>query len=335
LSVLNPRLRQLFDARIDRSQKNAQIAEKLGVEGGQSATKKVGFWRQGRPTKDLWSEGFQARLEREYGIRPCELKEALDGGAHEYLRETFLWYRKHRLEVTNIARAYYYKVPGVLDRPFVTKKEWLPATPISLDEFDSRLSKPENWNDKEPDPPQRRLHFIPDETYWQFIERLATENDWKFEQEERACYRLIDVRLGGSKLELSFAPATYSQFVNSCESLGFELGEWCLRNPRKLKESQPPKTSAGLTRGRPAEIFSLKNQSACPGFSTFLLLLNQDGGDYFYLHDRSSSKVLESPGTYHVLPAGQFQPDQKDDANHNRDFSLYRSILRELAEELI
>src|SRR5207248_1527639 len=55
----------------------------------------------------------------------------------------------------------------------------------------------------------------------------------------------------------------------------------------------------------------------------------------FFLHDRISPKLAEAQNTYHVVPAGTFQPDTYADAYHEREFSLKRAILREFGEELL
>ena len=96
-----------------------------------------------------------------------------------------------------------------------------------------------------------------------------------------------------------------------------------------------PAASDLLARGRPDAIFDLKNRSACPATSAVLFVLNSSDGDFFYVHRRTSPQLLDSPGGWHVVPSGQFQPDTAEDTNHRRNFSIRRTVFRELAEELL
>ncbi|MBV9314166.1 MAG: hypothetical protein JO100_10605 [Pseudonocardia sp.] len=54
----------------------------------------------------------------------------------------------------------------------------------------------------------------------------------------------------------------------------------------------------------------------------------------FPLHRRDNAKVGHAGGLYQVLPVGVFQPAGAELWNAENDFSLWRGILRELAEEL-
>jgi hypothetical protein len=53
------------------------------------------------------------------------------------------------------------------------------------------------------------------------------------------------------------------------------------------------------------------------------------------LHWRDPSKVASGGGLYQVAPVGMFQPSDDAPANQANDFSLLRSITRELSEELL
>jgi hypothetical protein len=58
------------------------------------------------------------------------------------------------------------------------------------------------------------------------------------------------------------------------------------------------------------------------------------GATTFPLHRRDGATVGHAGGLYQVLPVGVFQPAGEELWNAENDFSLWRSILRELAEEL-
>jgi hypothetical protein len=53
------------------------------------------------------------------------------------------------------------------------------------------------------------------------------------------------------------------------------------------------------------------------------------------LHWRDPSKVASGGGLYQVTPVGMFQPSSDAPWNETNDFDLWRSIVRELSEELL
>jgi hypothetical protein len=58
------------------------------------------------------------------------------------------------------------------------------------------------------------------------------------------------------------------------------------------------------------------------------------GAVTFPLHRRDGAQVGHAGGMYQVLPVGVFQPAGEEPWNASNDFSLWRCIIRELAEEL-
>ena len=55
----------------------------------------------------------------------------------------------------------------------------------------------------------------------------------------------------------------------------------------------------------------------------------------FPLHYREPGKVIHAAGLYQVIPVGVFQPSGEAPWNEANDFSLWRGLLREYAEELL
>ncbi|MGH3770897.1 MAG: hypothetical protein ACRDRW_05800 [Pseudonocardiaceae bacterium] len=69
--------------------------------------------------------------------------------------------------------------------------------------------------------------------------------------------------------------------------------------------------------------------------STLTLRHNRTtGAATFPLHRRDGATVSHAGGMYQVLPVGVFQPVGEEPWNVTNDFSLWRCIVRELAEEL-
>ena len=72
--------------------------------------------------------------------------------------------------------------------------------------------------------------------------------------------------------------------------------------------------------------------------ATSALTLRYDrlaGTATFPLHYRDPGRVSHAGGLYQVIPVGVFQPSGEAPWNEANDFSLWRGLLREYAEELL
>jgi len=134
------------------------------------------------------------------------------------------------------------------------------------------------------------------------------------------------------KLSLMFRGCDYLSYYDTCEALAFELSDWCFHNPNQMP--QPGKNDLPF-HGAPERIFDLATRNAVPGLNALMIFIDGPQGHQFFMHDRTSREIAEAQNTFHVVPAGTFQPDSYASGNHPRDFSLQRCILRELAEELL
>jgi hypothetical protein len=268
-------------------------------------------------------------LMAEHHPLPAPEPQAVRSNRQNHALEVFRYYRDNRHRLTQLARAYY-EGYAHSDFPVVTKAEWLPDHPIPLRKIDQRLQS--EWISDEPDPAPPLISALAGETYAQFMARVAPN----VRQKDNFCYRLIDAEPLDNDFKLVFCASSYSHFVNSCDVLGYELADWALRSQTGDESIIPwPDGTDLVARGRPEAIFNLRNRSACPATSAVLLLRNTPKGDVFFLHERTSPQLLDSPGGFHVVPSGQFQPDTAEDTNHIRNFSITRTVIRELAEELL
>ena len=164
-------------------------------------------------------ERFQIHLK----IPPEIMRRAVMEGDDEYRLKIFRLYREEREKLRPVARAYYSDValPGY---PIITKSDWLPTHPITLGQFDRALQKNELKDEAEG--PHPRLAVLGDESYSNFIKRAAP----KIRQDDRFCYRLLELRVRENKVTCIFSGSSYSQFINSCDVMGYELAEWYVRN---------------------------------------------------------------------------------------------------------
>ncbi len=91
---------------------------------------------------------------------------------------------------------------------------------------------------------------------------------------------------------------------------------------------------AGL-RALIADPCDLRRRPANLAISTLTLRLDRASGRAsFLLHWRDPAKVGHAGGLYQVIPVGVFQPSGEAGWNEQRDFSLWRCMIREFAEEL-
>jgi hypothetical protein len=81
---------------------------------------------------------------------------------------------------------------------------------------------------------------------------------------------------------------------------------------------------------------SLARRSAPMATSALTLRYDRSAGTAtFPLHYRQPGRVSHAGGLYQVIPVGVFQPSGEAPWNEANDFSLWRGLLREYAEELL
>jgi hypothetical protein len=225
-----------------------------------------------------------------------------------------------------LARAgkhYYRSVDETPDFPLIAKSKWVPSELRPLDtvkcEWLGRIAD---------DVPPLRLPLFGGLTCEEWSKKMKPE----MKVGPGFCYRLRHVDASAGRFKMQFQASDYRAFYNTCEALAFETAEWCIN-----KDRLPDPASNDLpSHGSPNRIFDLSIRNAVPAQNAILILFNGVNGNHFLLHDRSTSQyVAELQNTYHVVPAGTFEPDGYADSHHDRDFSLRRAILRELAEELL
>jgi hypothetical protein len=116
----------------------------------------------------------------------------------------------------------------------------------------------------------------------------------------------------------------YFDALNTTEALGFEAATEDLRHPGSI---------VGPYRRALTNPFALGRRCAIPGISVLTLGRGPEGETRFYLHKRSGERVSVARNVFHVAPAGEFQPADISREALADDFDLWRSIMREYAEE--
>lgn len=165
-------------------------------------------------------------------------------------------------------------------------------------------------------------------------------------------YRLETMKNSNGVLALTFGPGCYLDYVGTCESVAREtdgalkkiscilplarrrlhrpseeyLIEFYSKAERHLSERRK---FAGSKEG----LLNPATKCLKMGISNVTLLRNCRGDGYIFLLGLRSGRILEYPNTYHVVPAGTFEPSKKAYYYDPLEGDPYGSVLRELYEE--
>lgn len=190
--------------------------------------------------------------------------------------------------------------------------------------------------------------------------------------ENRACYRLLGVRGGPGATSLEFGPGRYFEMINTGEAVAHEYAAAALAATSTAggpaaadsRASTAGGPAADHTRASPAgdptaggtcaspasdpsagelplrsligDPTDLRRRPVMAAVATLVLRADRAGGDtQMILHWRDPARVATGGGLYQVAPVGMFQPSHDAAWNLTNDFSLWRAIVRELAEELL
>ena len=222
--------------------------------------------------------------------------------------------------------------------PLLAAPGWQPSAPIPLRDISLELS------DADPQTPaEAGLHapFLPrraDGTRYRRYSDVMGELAAPLVFENRATYRLTDADLGARIPRLAFTGGRYFDGIDTGEAAAHEYAAARLGlaapglHPAGLHPARP--RPAGL-RGRFADPCDLRRRPANLAISTLTLRLDRRAGRAsFLLHWRDPAKVGHAGGLYQVIPVGVFQPSGEAPWNRQHDFSLWRCMIREFAEEL-
>ncbi len=209
--------------------------------------------------------------------------------------------------------------------PLLSTPAWLPDAPIALDEIKLQYTPEAAFGGiTGTEPVIRRLRPVRANgtryrTYSDAVAALAAPRIF----EDRATYRLLGADLH-SNPHMVFGAGSYFDGIDVGDAAAHEF------TAVLLGEIATPDLRTAI--GDPCD---LTRRSGNVALSTLTLRHDRTtGAATFPLHRRDGAKVGHAGGLYQVLPVGIFQPAGEELWNAENDFSLWRSILRELAEEL-
>jgi hypothetical protein len=140
-------------------------------------------------------------------------------------------------------------------------------------------------------------------------------------------YRPISIEVAEGDLQITFTKGRYFDYLDSSEVLAYELGA------RMLAQKSDP---AGGTRRRSvADPFDLASRPTSLGINTLTIRKDINGTHGFFMHRRNGPNVVNESDLIHVVPAGEFTPSDIGYEAIAADFSIWRNIMREYAEEFL
>jgi hypothetical protein len=143
--------------------------------------------------------------------------------------------------------------------------------------------------------------------------------------ENRGTYRLLSADIACARPQLTFGRGAYFDGIDTGEAVAHEYAS------RKLSGQGDGALRAAI--GSPVDPGHRPTNLA---ISALTIRHDRRSGDArALLHWRDPAKVGHAGGLYQVIPVGIFQPACDHRWNEQNDFSLWRCLLREFAEELL
>lgn len=215
----------------------------------------------------------------------------------------------------------------VASTPLLTIPTWLPPTPLPFDSIDLEWS---------PDAPFAGVAGSGTEanavlplradgqryrSYSETIGALAAPKVFQ----NRPTYRLIDADLSGPRGRMVFTQGTYFDGIDTSEAAAHEYAA------RQMGLDLGAGVRSAI--GDPCDLARRPTNIA---ISTLTIRHDRERREAsFFLHWRDPAKVGHAGGLYQVIPVGIFQASGDASWNERNDFSLWRNMIRELAEELL
>lgn len=243
---------------------------------------------------------------------------------------------RHRRGLAVLAESLYrdYRVPGLENTGAITSPAWIPAEPVPVDEItltlDSVVAEP-TVTGEEPESGAVRPLATVDARYRRYhdaIRNLAAPRLF----ENRLCFRLLE--LDWTQPRMRFGQMGFFDAIDTNEALAHEFAAHHLAVGSANETLMPRASKRRLTfRKLVADPLDLNRRPLMGAIGT--LTIRGGSSPSVVLHQRDSASVAGGGGMVHLLPAGIFQPSSVMPAAIAADFSIWRNMQREYAEELL
>ena len=255
-------------------------------------------------------------------------RESFTAGERQWL-QVREYLDRHRFELGRAAAALYPEVEKLGPTPLLAPARWVPTTPLTLDSVVLDLNDSSRSTGADGLANRASPIVLPERPdgirYASYSDALAQLTGRTFEN--RQTYRLRYGDLRPIAPTLRFGLGTYFDHLDIGEACAHEFaaGQLGLLDPAEQRIRAAVGDPCDPDR-RPTNL----------AISTLTLRLDRNTGEAtFLLHRRDPEKVGHAAGLYQVLPTGVFQAAGEARWNLLNDFSLWRSMVREYAEEFL
>lgn len=233
----------------------------------------------------------------------------------------------YRFELAGLAVPEYPNAATVEGTPLLTEPAWSPSQPVPLETVDlawtstltPAVSKPVDGEGLATCPEREDGSLYPS------YSAVIAELDAPLVFENRTTYQLRAADLAGDRPSLVFGPGTYFD--------GIDTGEACAHEFAAFRMGLTASTPLRDAIGDPCDPARRPTNLA---ISALTLRHDRAAGEVsFPLHWRDPAKVGHAGGLFMVVPVGVFQAAADGPVHQRNDFSLWRCLLREFAEELL
>ncbi|WP_019812218.1 helix-turn-helix domain-containing protein [Saccharomonospora halophila] len=229
-----------------------------------------------------------------------------------------------------------YRVPGLEHTGVITRPDWIPAVPVSLGTVTSTLDSDAALpliTGGETESAAARPLATPGQRFRRYhdaMRELATPRLF----ENRLCFRIIKLDCSARSTGMTFGHMGFFDSMDTNEALAHETALHHLARDEQDQVTITKPSWRNLTfRKLIADPFDLSRRPLMGAVGT--LTIRGGESPSIVLHQRDGSRVAGGGGMIHLMPAGVFQPSSILPAAVAEDFSLWRNIERELAEELL
>ncbi|WP_329072592.1 helix-turn-helix domain-containing protein [Amycolatopsis sp. NBC_01480] len=229
-----------------------------------------------------------------------------------------------------------YRVAGLEHTGVIARSDWIPALPVPLADVALRLdvdaARPVLTGGEPETAPARPLanpaHRF--RRYHDAIRELAAPRLF----ENRLCFRLTGLDWSAPTIRMTFGHMGFFDSMDTNEALAHETALHHLaRDQHEQVITTKPSWRNLAFRKLIADPFDLSRRPLMGAVGT--LTIRGGESPSIVLHQRDGGRVAGGGGMTHLMPAGIFQPSSVLPAAVAEDFSLWRNIEREFAEELL
>jgi hypothetical protein len=240
-----------------------------------------------------------------------------------------------RRDLAGAAKDLYPPQWQVAGTPLLARPEWLPGAPVPLEQVALSWSPgrlPRQITGAEP---AFAAALPPGDDGAPFASYAAALGALRRPAlfEDRACYRVLEAQSTPGGTKLGFGEGRYFEVISIIEAVAHEYAAATLAGEGT---GQPPAMADLPVRTLIGDPTDLARRPARAALCPRVLRADRRSGDAaMILHWRDPARVASGGGMYQVAPVGVFQPSHDAGWNQANDFSLWRCLVRELAEELL